>query len=265
VVAVALLMFAAGDAAPPGMSNFEVAQRAEEEFRRGVELKGDAAKAVPHFRAAADYFDELRRRGASNAELYRNLGNASLLANDLPRAVLSYRRGLRLSPTDPDLLAGLDEARKRVVYAADGGFGRPSADGQPPWLPRAGSEWFFAGAAVCYVAACVLLTRWLMTRRGRLLATALVALLAAAGLTVLVVLAVRSEREDRERPLAVVSEDGVLLRKGDGLTYPPRYDTPLNKGAEARRVFERDGWVQIELSGGEIGWAPRDCLLIDEP
>lgn len=266
---VAFLIFAAAapaaDAVPSGLSNFEIAQRAEEQFRQGVEQRGDRDRAVPHFRAAADCFDELRRRGANNPELYRNLGNACLLADDLPRAVLSYRRGLRLAPADADLLAGLDEARKRVNYASDGGFGRPPDDRRPPWLPRVGSEWSFAGAAACYVAACFLLTRWLMTRRGRLLAAGVVALVAAAGLTALVVLAVQSEREERDRPLVVVAEDGVVLRKGDGLTYPPRYETPLNRGVEARQLFERDGWVQIELSGGEVGWAPRDSLLIDQP
>ena len=247
------------------MSNFEIAQHAEEEFRLGVEQRGDRDRAVPHFRTAADYFDELRRRGASNPELYRNLGNACLLADDLPQAVLAYRRGLRLSPTDADLLAGLDEARKRVNYSTEGGFGRPPDDRRPPWLPRVGSEWFFAAAAVFYVAACFLFTRWLMTRRGRLLASSVVLAIAAAGLTVLIVLAVQSEREERERPLVVVSQDGLILRKGDGLTYPPRYDTPLNRGVEARQLFERDGWMQIELTGGEVGWAPRESLLIDGP
>ena len=152
-----------------------------------------------------------------------------------------------------------------MVYSSDSGFGRPPDDHRPPWLPRVGSEWFFVAAAVCYVAACFLLTRWLMTRRGRLLAAGLFAGIAAIGLTTLVVLAVQSEREERGRPLVVVSEDGLLLRKGDGRTYPPRYDTPLNRGVEARRLFERDGWVQIELTGGEVGWAPRDALLIDQP
>src|ERR1700680_1724659 len=102
----------AADVAPAGMSNFEIAQHAEEEFRLGAEQRGDRDRAVPHFRSAAAFFDELRRRGANNPELYRNLGNACLLADDLPRAVLSYRRGLRLAPADADLLAGLDEARK---------------------------------------------------------------------------------------------------------------------------------------------------------
>ncbi len=115
MVHTALLMLAvavpAADADSAGLSNFEIAQHAEAEFRLGVEQRGDRDRAVPHFRNAADSFDELRRRGADNPELYRNLGNASLLADDLPRAVLSYRRGLRLAPTDADLLAGLDEAR----------------------------------------------------------------------------------------------------------------------------------------------------------
>jgi tetratricopeptide (TPR) repeat protein len=269
MVRVALLMLAAtapaSDIVPAGMANIDVARRAEEEFRCGVDLRGDHDKAVPHFRTAADYFEELRRRGADNPELYRNLGNAALLADDLPRAILAYHRGLRLAPADGELQAGLEEARKRVVYATDTGFGRPADDRGPPWLPRLGSEWFLAGAAVCYAAACFLATRWLMTRARRWLAGGAVALAAAAGLTVLVVQAVRSEREERERPLAVLSEDGVLLRKGDGLTYPARYETPLNKGAEARRLSERNGWVQVELSGGEVGWVRRDCVLIDAP
>lgn len=268
MVRVAFLILAATpprDAVPPGLANADVARLAEEEFQHGVDLKGDRARAAPHFHAAADYFDELRRRGARNPELYRNLGNACLLADDLPRAILAYRSGLALDPSDADLQAGLNEARSRVDYAVAGDFGRPPDDRRPPWLPRLPSEWAFAGAAACYVAACFLLTRWLMTRGRRLIVLAVVAFTAAAGLTALVVMAVRTEREQRDQPPAVVAEDGVLLRRGDGPAFPPRYETPLNKGVEARRLFVRGGWVQLELSGGEVGWAPREDVLIDEP
>ena len=269
MVAAALLTFAVLDPVvfppPADMPNREVARLAEDEFARGVEARDDRNKAIPHFLAAEQYFEELRRRGADNPQLYRNLGNAALLADDLSRAVLSYRRGLHLSPTDAGLRAGLEEARARVAYGSDGGFGPPSDDGRPPWLPRIGSDWFVLGAAACYAVACVLLTRWLMVRGRRWLFGGAAALAAAGCLTSLLVLAVRSERQDRERPLAVICQDGVLLRKGDGLTYPPRYDTPLNKGVEARRLFERGGWVQIELSGGEVGWVPDGCVLIDGP
>ena len=186
------------------------------------------------------------------------------MADDVPHAILSYRRGLQMAPSDPDLQAGLAEARGRVVYADPGGFGRPPNNMRPPWWPRLGPEGVFAGLAVCYVGGCLCATRWLMTRRGGMLVSAVVALFGAVALAAVATATVRSEREKRDYPLVVVAEDGVLLRKGDGMAYPPRYETPLNKGVEARRLYERGDWSQIELSGGEIGWVRSDRVLADE-
>ena len=74
-----------------------------------------------------------------------------------------------------------------------------------------------------------------------------------------------SAKLEAVQPLVVIADDGVLLRKGNGLTYPPRYDTPVNRGVEARLLFDRGEWLQIELAGGEVGWVPRRYVLVDEP
>jgi uncharacterized protein YgiM (DUF1202 family) len=63
----------------------------------------------------------------------------------------------------------------------------------------------------------------------------------------------------------VVAQDNVLLRTGNGLSYPARYDTPLNRGVEARLLLRRDDWLKVELGGGETGWLPRSSVLVDEP
>jgi len=55
----------------------------------------------------------------------------------------------------------------------------------------------------------------------------------------------------------------VMLRTGNGLRYPPRYETPLNRGVEARLLFTRGDWLQIEFAGGEVGWVPREYALVD--
>jgi hypothetical protein len=135
------------------LPNQGLALRGEEEFDRGVELKNDADKARTHFRAAALCFEELRQRGVRNALLYRNLGNAYLLADDLPRAILAYRSGLQLSPADQALRDNLALARDRVVYPEDSALGRPPADPRPPWLPRLGGRWVFSLALGFYVLA----------------------------------------------------------------------------------------------------------------
>ena len=57
-------------------------------------------------------------------------------------------------------------------------------------------------------------------------------------------------------PVVIIADDGVLVRSGNGFAYPRRYDVPLNRGVEARLLYARADWLQIELSGGEVGWVP---------
>lgn len=247
----------------PMLSDREVLEHAEAEFQKGVELRQARDKARPHFRNAASSFEELRQHGVSNADLYRNLGNAYLLADDLPRAILSYHRGLLLAPNDSGLRESLAEARQHVVYPASGDLGRPQSDERPPWLPYLRSGWLMFAAAACYVLGCLGLTRWRMVRRGRLFTMGLFALLLAGVLSGWLALRTVEQRERAAHPLVVIAQNNVRLRRGNGEVFPPRYDTPVNRGVEGRLLFERGGWVQIELAGGAIGWVPRDAVLID--
>ena len=259
---IALLLHAEPAPAP---SDREILERAETEFQEGVRLRQARKQARPHFRNAAGYFDQLRQRGVRNAAMYRDLGNAYLLADDLPRALLSYHRGLRLSPNDRALRDSLAEARDSVVYPPSGDLGRPRRDDRPPWLPYLPSGWLMFAAIPCYVLGCVGVTRWRMVRRSGLLVGGLLTLLLAAVLAGWLMVRAEEQRERKAHPLVVIARDGVLLRRGNGEVFPTRYDTPVNRGVEGRLRFERGGWVQIELSGGEIGWVSREAVLIDRP
>jgi hypothetical protein len=245
------------------LSNQDLATQAEEAFAEGPRLRQDAARARPHFRQSAELFEALRSRGVHNPLLYRNLGNAWLLAGELPRAILTYHEGLRLVPGDRDLLAGLDRARELVVYPDGTLLGRPARDDRPPWLPRFSSSRLLLSAMLFYVVGWVCLTRWWMVRAGRLLLPGVLALGGALGLGWLVV---QEQRQESNRlPVVVIAEDGVLLRKGNNLHFPPRYETTLNRGVEALLLFQRGDWLQIQLGGGEIGWVLRNsCQLSDK-
>src|SRR5262249_54987163 len=147
----------------PSLSDAELLERAESAFAEGVRLRDKPARAKRHFAEAAEAYAQLHARDFVNADLCRNEGNAWLLAQNVPRAILAYRRGLRLSPADRGLREALDFARGKVRYDGAGRFSRPPTDDRPPWLPRIGlSSWSLTVLLAGYALSCVLLTRWLM-------------------------------------------------------------------------------------------------------
>ncbi len=245
-------------AAPP--ADDDLAQRAADAFQRGLEQRQRQEKSRALFEQAARNYEELRRRGARNALLERNLGNCYLLAGDVPRAILAYRRGLRLSPNDRALRTNLAAARERVIFLEGSSLGRPPEELRPAWLPNAPRS-LFAVAAGGYTGLWLCLARWFMVRRGRWLAGGLGGLAIAVGAALLLAAALRAESS---KPVVVIAADGVLLRKGNGRSFPPRYDTPLNRGVEASLLYQRDGWLQIELSGGEIGWVSLAEAVVEQ-
>jgi len=241
----------------------DILRRAEAAFRQGTTERTDPDKARRHFGEAAACYEALRRRGAANVDLFRNQGNAELLADRLPQAILAYRRALQWAPHESALHDNLKYARDQVQYPAR--ETRPSADEDwPSWMPPLDSA-FLLGVAVClHLLACLYLTRGLMTGDRARLQRGFVWL----------VLAVLSAGLwgylrwcgwcAREPPVVVVAED-VPLRYGNGPTYSSHKKVPqLHRGMEARLLYRRGGWVQIELPGGAIGWVPESALLVDE-
>jgi hypothetical protein len=247
---------------PEALSEDQLLERAERAFFQGARACERPEEARPFFQTAADAYAELRQRGHQNAVLLRNEGNASLLAGDLPRAILAYRRGLRLAPGDRFLRANLAAAREQVVLAEDRKLGRPPEETRPPWLPWVGPGWRLLLGLGFYCLTCFALARWWLAGSGWL------GIGAASGLiTILLALSVARDELAREQetvhPLAVVARDGVVLRKGNGLAYPARYEQKLNRGVEGRVLFARGAWIQIELAGGELGWVPANAVLVD--
>jgi hypothetical protein len=262
-VSVILVLIASLSTAAPAAGDVELARQAEGSFAEGARRHDDAASARPHFARAAALYEQLRQRGADSPALYRNLGHAYLLAGDLPRAILSYREGLQRTPWDTGLRDDLADARARVVASLPNALGRPPAETRPPWWPRTGSGPPALLAALLYVLAWPCLTRWRVTQRGRPLMAGLVLLAGAVVLAGFAVASWRLEHDEAAHPLAVITADGIRLRRGDGTTYPPRYDARLRPGVEARLLHARGNWVQLELASGEVGWLPHDAVVID--
>ena len=216
--------------------------------------------AAGEFEAAAALYDRLAQQAPRGGRFYLNQGNAHFLAGHLPEALLAYRRAERTIPNDPRLRANLAEARGLVLDPL-----APPPDGEPAWLPRLSRPLRVRLALAGYTLAWAVLAVgawrggwWPAAAAGVLLTGALL-----CGLT-----AARAEWRDERNPLAVVAADGVVLRTGNGEAYPAHLvngvEARLNRGVEARaRGQRKNGWVQLELANGMVGWVPRSAVLLD--
>jgi hypothetical protein len=247
--------------AASGSSDEAVLRAAEEAFHAGVAAAGQPSE-LESFHRSAELYEDLRQRGHRSPAFFQNQGNAYFLAEDLPEAILAYRRGLGLAPDDVGLRNALAEARGHVLYPGSNGFARPPAEHWPPFLPHPSLGLLLTITVLAYLGVCMAVTRWYMQRRRRLV-FALFMLGMTAALTTATVLELHARREAVEHPLVLIARDNVVLRKGNGASYPKRAEYPLNRGVEARLRSERAGWLQIELGSGEVGWVPAKTALVD--
>jgi tetratricopeptide (TPR) repeat protein len=241
LVVIALLPFGNADASPEAL------------FREAVARQQAGEKARAAFEAAIAAYRARRDEGVRHPDLDRTIGSAYLLMGDVPEAIAWYRRGLRLAPHDAALHEALSLARERVARPAGRTFGLP-----PAVLPSP-RPWLFLGAALAWLVACIALTRWYLRRGGwPWLAVSLGVL--ALGLAIAWVL-----QPAEPSPIAVLRRDEVLLRRGDGLRFAPRYDVPLPAGTEVETLAQRGDWWLVRLSGGERGWiAEADLILVPD-
>jgi|SRR6516162_2802626 tetratricopeptide (TPR) repeat protein len=238
----------------------ELLQRAEANFLQAC-AKSSVSREL--FRRAAADYETLCRRGYANAILYLNLGNAQLQAGNLPEAILAYRRGLRLEPADRILQANLAWARSQVVFPFPGTFGRQPSSSWPYWLPRPTFRQLCFVVFLFYSLTCLAFTCWYLMRQTQLLSSALGLLLLTLILSLILFFDFQRIQSTESRPFVVIDQNGVLVRRGNGTSYPAREEGILNCGVEAYWLFTRGDWHQIELAGGEVGWVHDSQVLLD--
>ncbi|MSQ01937.1 MAG: tetratricopeptide repeat protein [Myxococcales bacterium] len=207
---------------------------------------GDLAGAEAGYRQALD-------AGAIDADVYYNLGNVLFRQEDIPLAVLAWRRALVLAPRDPDPAANLDFARRRVRDEST------APDPWPAWAPWQAAltpgEGQLAGGAVLGVGliALGLRRRWPdlpMAGVGG------VAALVGCGI------GLGGVAEATLPPAAVVLVAEVTAHSdlGGGVDL-----FALHGGAEIRVIEVASGQVLVALADGRRGWLPREAVGSVDP
>ena len=227
---------------------------AVETYTRGLHTEHRDPR-IEEFRRAQRLFAAVADR-VENADLYTNLGNAALQAEDLGGSILAYRRALRISPAHPRALQNLDHARSLL----------------PGWVPRPGPEGVLDSlffwhrsvpidlrmllAALCFTVAAVLVAAAIRFRQSPLRNAASLPLLAWGALLA----SVLADPSRTARPEAVVAVPEVVARAADSPLSPSAFPQPLPGGVEVRILEQRSAWVRVRLANGRDAWLPESSL-----
>jgi tetratricopeptide (TPR) repeat protein len=246
-----------------GAQNADVAgiEEAIASYRSALDT-GERDSRLEGFRNAERLFARAAAGGASNPELYTNLGNAALQAEHLGAAVVAYRRALAIDPDHSRAVQNLEYARTLL----------------PEWVPKpesgglldsfffwhktlAGSDRAF-GAALAFAVAAIM---WGLAIRFSQTALRTVAILPVA---VWVALMVSLAVDTREAVLdeAVVIADETVARAADSGLAPSTLPAPLPGGVEVRILERRPPWMRIRLANGRDAWVAESALMpISQP
>ncbi len=187
------------------------------------------------------------------------IGNAWYKTGDIPRAILHYERGLRLAPGDADLLANRDLAASQVKDRLPGDpdhavarMWRMLSAGSDPdqWARRA--LWLM-------LLLCIAIAGARLARRGAFKRAAYV----LAGSAAVLLLVSISFAAARARALRTHTSAIIMAPRMDARAEPrdgAKTLFILHKGSKVEVRDTANGWTEVRLPNGSVGWMPPGSL-----
>ncbi|MBN2534915.1 MAG: tetratricopeptide repeat protein [Spirochaetales bacterium] len=231
-------------------------------FREATEYsKKDPWKAKDNYVKAAMHFERIVREGGiRNGKLFYNIGNAYFKAGDLGKAILNYKRALKLIPNDVNLKKNLDYARSRRIDKIEEKEQTRIFRILFFWHYETSPEMRFAVFIIFFFIIWIFAGFMLFFKKSLLkwgvILPAIIAGLFFGSLFIDVITA------SGNNPGVILARE-VIARKGDSDAYERSFQDPLHAGTEFTLVEKRRGWYNIELINGTNCWIPeKDAELV---
>ena len=217
---------------------------------------GNDLYAAGKYKHAIEMYQKVLDAGYQAPELYYNIGNAYFRANNLAKAIVNYERALRLDPTNAKIKANLDFANQ---FVADR-FEKVNEFFLKRWwhnlsLSLTADTWAKISVALFFVAMLGLWMFLFIKKTGwRKLgfASALIGVLLSA-LTLW--LAVDNKRYFTKSNYAIVL-DTTSVRSSPSDAGTELFI--LHEGVKIKVLNRNDGWYEVKLPNGSIGWIKVD-------
>ena len=218
------------------------------------------------YQEAVSVYEQLLNAGLHNGHIYYNLANAYYRQGNIGKAVYNYRRALFLLPTDPDIKANLNLARKQTkdnLWAEESNSGITKLVLANYFTPRE-LYWMFI---ISYVGFWALI--FIQYHKQSPMLKLFLPIYTASLLWISASYFGTAPSWDgsysfafsidstTKRPAVVLAEE-LNVNSGDSDRYQVVF--VLHQGAEILATEQRANWIHILLPDGKQGWAPSSHL-----
>lgn len=235
-----------------------VSARAQEAVFR----EGNALYQEGDFAGAAAKYETIVERGFESSALYYNLGNTRYRLGELAAAVVAYERAARLDPGNDDVRANLalvNQGLRDRIEPLPRFWLLSAFDWWMTLLPKRTMETAVAACWLLFGAAVVLLilrrpSGWRSGARRIAYGVALATVVLGGTLLL------------RETRFGQPEEAVVMAVEAQALSAPSAEGGlvvfTLHAGTKVRIDRRSNGWAEIVLADGKVGWLQLDALEV---
>lgn len=237
---------------------------ADAEWQRGLE-----AYSANDYGTARDAWERVAQLGYGSAELYYNLGNTyyrlghegdtPFSRGELGRAVLNYRRALRIDPSNEDIRYNLDIAVDHTNDAEPLPQGVLSAMWSGVRGVMSSNGWSVVSVIQLVMALALtllyLLSNTIVVRKVAFFVA--IVLFSTFLLSTILSLSQRTLMQHDEQAVIVCNSTTAVHASPDNTSKVIRQPS---QGVTVRVLRSHGEWSEIEFADGEKGWIPSSII-----
>lgn len=205
-----------------------------------------------NYQQAIKDYEELLQNGVSY-EVYYNLGNAYYRLDNIPRAILSYERALRLSPNDEDVRVNLKMAQSKTI---DKIIPEPKIflyEWYKGFVNMMNIEGWAYTAIICIIFMIILVLLYLFAENSRLrLLGFWGGILALLFFIFSNIFAFQQLDYLHDKTDAIVISSSVIVKDSPYKGAKDKF--VLHEGTKVEILDTANSWVNVHIADGRNGW-----------
>ncbi len=228
-------------------SQFAIIEKANQAYNEG------------DFTEAVDLYHSVIDSGYVSSALYYNLGNACFKSKDIPSAILYYEKALKLDPKDEQTWFNLNIANSQITDKIEA---MPEMFYVRWWKALTGlfspDIWARTSIVLFLILICLatffIITKNLILRR--------VSFWAGLAMVILLVLsfyiAYQKYNQQNNDNFAIVFSPTITIKSSPAKNSVDLF--VIHEGTKVEIMDQVEGWYEIRISNGSIGWLPDNTL-----